>query len=206
MKKSLLGGADVIVTSGFVRKLGREFEEFVNVKYSSRKALVSEYADTKNNGVCVSGKYMGDAGILIPQLDYCTNDIWELAAAYGTDCNFPIVLRCSYGKGQISIITIPDNMGDMYHYPAQVLNVIRKLFTKEMPVSLEAPSKVQLFVYDNNKIIVRSDLDYAESITLELAEGISEVKDMISGIVFPAVNHRVTLQMQPAVNYVLELK
>lgn len=206
MKKSLLEGADVIVTSGFVRKLGEEFQEFVNVKYSARKALVNEYADTKNNGVCVSGKYAGDAAILIPQLDYCTNDIWELAAAYGTDNNFPIVLRCSYGKGQISIITIPDNMGDIYHYPAKVLNVIRGLFAKEMPVTLEAPSKVQLFVYDNKKVIVRSDLDYTESAVLKLAEGITSVTDVIRGTTVQAVDGRAALQLSPGVNYVLELK
>lgn len=206
MKKSLLNGADVIVTSGFVRKLGDAFKDFVNVSYSARKALVSEYADTKDNGLTVSGKYYGDAKILIPQLDYCTNDIWELAAAYGTDNNFPIVLRCSYGNGQLSIITIPDNMGDIYHYPAQVLNVIRSLFTKEMPAMIEGTSKVQIFVYDNNKIIVRSDLDYYESVTIKLDDSITAVKDLISGRNIPIINHRITLQMSPAVNYVLSLQ
>lgn len=206
MKKSLLNGADVIVTSGFVRKLGESFKEFVNVSYSARKAIVSEYADTKDNGLSVSGRYSGDATILIPQLDYCTNDIWELAAAYGTDNNFPIVLRCSYGEGQLSILTIPDNMGDLYHYPAQVLSVIRSLFTKEIPVTLEGPSKVQLFVYDNNKIIVRSDLDYYESVTLHLADNITAAKDIIKGIELPVVNHRITMQLSPAVNYILSLQ
>lgn len=206
MKKSLINGADVIVTSGFVRKLGEAFKEFVNVSYSSRKALVREYADTKDNGLSVSGRYGGDADVLIPQMDYCTNDIWALAAAYGTDNNFPIVLRCSYGKGQLSIITIPDNMGDIYHYPAQALNVIRSLFTKEMPVTLEGPSKVQLFVYDNNKVIVRSDLDYYESVTLRLDDSIVSVKDLVTGREFPVINHKATLQLSPAVNYVLSLQ
>lgn len=206
MKKSLINGADVIVTSGFVRKLGEAFKEFVNVSYSSRKALVREYADTKDNGLSVSGRYGGDADVLIPQMDYCTNDIWALAAAYGTDNNFPIVLRCSYGKGQLSIITIPDNMGDIYHYPAQALNVIRSLFTKEMPVTLEGPSKVQLFVYDNNKVIVRSDLDYYESVTLRLDDSIVSVKDLVTGREFPVINHKATLQLSPTVNYVLSLQ
>ena len=207
MKKSLIGDADVIVTSGFVRKLGDIFKkEFVNVTYSSRKALVRDYADTKNNGVSVSGRYSGDKEILIPQLDYCTNDIWELAAAYGTDNNFPIVLRLSFGAGRLSIITIPDNMGDLYHYPAQVLNVIRNLFSGDLPVSLEAPSKIQLFAYDNDKIIVRSDLDYYESVTIRLADRITKVIDMVKGVEMPVSNHRVTVQLTPGVNYVLELK
>ena len=207
MKKSLIGGADVIVTSGFVRKMGEIFKkEFVNVAYSARKALVCDYADTKNNGVSVSGRYSGDKEILIPQLDYCTNDIWELAAAYGTDNNFPIGRRLSFGAGRLSIITIPDNMGDLYHYPEKVLNVIRNLFSAEMPASLEAPSKVQLFAYDNDKIIVRSDLDYYESVTLHLSDRFTVVRDMIKGVEIPVKDHRVTAQITPGVNYVLELK
>lgn len=206
MKRSLMSGSDVIVTSGFVRKLGDKFKDFVNVSYSARKAMVNEYADTKDNGLSVSGRYCGDAAVLIPQLDYCTNDIWELAAAYGTDNNFPIVLRCSYGEGQLSIITIPDNMGDLYHYPSQALNVIRSLFTKEMPVTLEGPSKVQIFVYDNNKVIVRSDLDYYESVTLRLKDGITSVKDLKTGREFPVINHKASLQLSPSVNYVLSLE
>ncbi|MDE7249283.1 MAG: hypothetical protein K2N82_05220, partial [Lachnospiraceae bacterium] len=181
------------------------FKEFVNVKYSSRKALVSEYADSKNSGVTVGGKYTGVKPVLIPQLDYCTNDIWELAAGYGTDNNFPIVLRCKYGEGSISVVTIPDNMGDLYNYPAEVLNVIRGLFSKEMPVAIQGPAQVQLFVYDNDKVIVRSDLPYAERVTLKVVDGAKAVRDMVKGIEFPVVEGKVTLEMMPGYNYVFEL-
>lgn len=206
MQRSMLEGADVIVTSGFVRKLGDAFKEFVNVSYSSRKAIVSEYADSKDNGVTVTGKYTGVKPVLIPQLDYCTNDVWELAAAYGMDNNFPIVLRCSYGDGSISIITIPDDMGDLYNYPRQVLNVIRSLFGKEMPVSVDGPAQVELFVYDNDKVIVRSDMPYTESVDLKVEGGIRAVKDIIKDVEIPVKDGRVTLQMSPCLNYVLELQ
>lgn len=226
MKKSMLEGASVIVTSGFVRKLGDAFGEFVNVKYSSRKAIINEYAVSKNSGVTVGGKYTGAEPVMIPQLDYCTNDIWELAAGYGTDNNFPIVLRCRYGEGSISIITIPDSLGDIYHYPVPVLNVIRSLFSKEIPVTIEGPAQVQLFAYkksrdngsgsDNDEIdnssnviehvIVRSDLPYAESFTLKLSDRVKAVEDIVKGIELPIVEGKITLQLAPCVNYVLELK
>lgn len=206
MKKSMLGGASVVVTSGFVRKLGDAFREFVNVKYSSRKALVSEYADTQNNGVTVGGKYETAKPILIPQMDFCTNDVWELAAAYGTDNNFPIVLRCSYGKGKISVITIPDDMGDLYHYPAQVLNVIRRVLMQEIPVSVDGPAMVQLFVYDNDTVILRSDLPYAEQISLKLPDGVTGVKEIVKNVEYPAADGRLRLSMAPGINYVLALK
>ncbi|MDO4304737.1 MAG: permease [Bacillota bacterium] len=206
MQRSMLEGADVIVTSGFVRKLGDAFKEFVNVSYSSRKAIVSEYADSKDNGVTVTGKYTGVKPILIPQLDYCTNDVWELAAAYGMDNNFPIVLRCSYGEGSISVITIPDDMGNLYNYPKQVLNVIRGLFSREMPVSVDGPAQVELFVYDNDKVIVRSDMPYTESVDLKVEGGIRAVKDIVKDVEIPVNDGRVTLQMSPCLNYVLELQ
>lgn len=206
MKKSMIEeGAEVIVTSGFVRRMGDAFrKEFVNISYSARKAIVSEYADTKDNGLTVSGKYTGQKPVLIPQLDYCTNDVWELAAAYGTDNNFPIVLRCAYGTGHISVITIPDDMGDLYNYPSQVLGVIRGLCSGKIPVVVEGPAGVQLFVYDNDKVIVRSDMPYSESVSLKLKDGYSAVKNLITGEKIAVVDNGIRLQMTPSVNYVLE--
>ena len=205
MKKSMLEGGSVIVTSGFVRKLGDGFSEFVNVKYSARKAIVSEFADSKNSGVSISGKYTGVEPVLIPQMEYCTNDFWELAAAYGTDNNFPVVLRCSYGDGNISIITIPDDMGDLYHYPVQVLSVIRGLFGKEMPAVLEGPSGIQLFSYDSGHVIVRSDLPYMEDVTLKVADGVRMAKDIVRNVELPVTGGRLPLHTVPGVNCVLEL-
>ena len=204
IKKSLLNGANIMVTSGFVRKMGEAFTELVNVKYSAAKALVSDYAVTKDNGISVSGKYRGTKEILIPQMDYCTNDIWELAGAFGTDYNFPILLRTRYGNGRISVLTVPDNMGDMYHYPPQILGAVREQLMAELPVRVEGPAKVQMFLYDNNCMILRSDLEYYETVTLHLDEKITAVKDLIKGEMISVTDHKVTFQLMPFVNYVLE--
>lgn len=205
MQKSLLNGADVIVTSGFVRKMEDRFKEFANITYSARKALVTEYANTKDNGLSVSGSYTGKKPVLIPQLDYCTNDVWELAAAYGTGNNFPIVLRFSYGEGHVSVITIPDNMGDLYNYPNQVLQVIRVLFTKELPAVLDTPAGVQMFLYDNDKMILRTDLPYFESVTVRFNGNITAIRDLVRNMTIPVQNHAITVQLSPGVNYVVEL-
>ena len=97
-------------------------------------------------------------------------------------------------------------MGDLYHYPVEVLNVIRGLLSKEMPVVLDGPSQVQLFAYDNDKVIVRSDLPYAESVGLKVADGVKAVKDLVKGTEIPVADGKVTLEMMPGFNYVLELK
>lgn len=176
MKKSLMNGSDVIVTSGFVQAMGKDFEEFANIQYTTRKAIVKDYCYSKNCGINLSGKYAGEKPVLIPQLDFCTNDTWEIAAAFGTDNNFPIILSFSYGNGTVSVITIPDDMGDLYNYPREILTSIRNLFVKECGSAIDAPSNVQLFLYDNDYFILRSDLPYETEVKVKLPNADAKIE------------------------------
>ena len=216
MKASLKNGANVIVTSGFVRRLGQTFEkEFARVIYSSRKAIVKDYCVSWSHGVSLGGKLAGAKEIMIPQLDYCTNDVWEMAGAYGTDNNFPIVLRWAYSNGNISVITIPDDMGDLYNYPVEVLDVIKDQFYQTTEIKISAPAGVQLFVYDNDTIIIRSDLPYVTLATLQLPDGKTKVTDLVTGRVLEStkkpvqamedVHNVITAELSCGINYVLKL-
>lgn len=215
MKKSLLNGANVTVTSGFVRKLGSNFDEFAHIVVSNRKALVSEYGISKNHGVNLCGKYYGDKKIIIPQIDFCTNDTWTIACGYGSDNNFPIVLRWTYGNGNVCVITIPDDYGDLYHYPSEVLDIIRRSFYKTSEIQLVGPSKIMMFLYDNDTLIVESNLEYRETVSIKLPSNVKEVEDMVYGWKFktqiiPNVNGErnvpgVTFDMEPGVHYILKL-
>lgn len=191
MKKSLLAGGDVVVTSGFAAKCGDSFYEFGHVEVTDKRAFVDSYCISENHGVNISRKIPGDGKIIIPILDYCTNDVWEIAGAYGHDNNFPIVLSWMYGKGTISVVTVPDDMGDIYSYPREVLNAIRNLFVKGSAFTIDAPSKVMIMTFDNDTAIVRSDLNYAEKVsvnydgklgkhtwTMNLAPGINTLVSM----------------------------
>ncbi len=215
MRDSLTNGANITVTSGFVRKMGARFDEFASVKVTSRRALVKDFCVSWSHGVNLGGKYAGNKEIIIPQIDYCTNDVWEMAGAYGTDNNFPLVIRFPYADGNISIITIPDDMGDLYNYPKEVLNVIREQFYLTSPVQLIGPSKVQLFLYDNDTIIVRSDLEYTEVVSIRLPDSKTSATDIVTGKVYSAsmeskqdfeeVHPAITLELSSGVNYVLKL-
>jgi len=205
MKESLSKGADVIVTSGFVRKMGVRFKEFANVSYSSRKALINQYANSKDHGLSINGVYTGSKNVIIPQMDYCINDVWELAGAYGTDTNYPLILRWCYDAGRVVVIVIPDNMGDLYNFPVEVLNAYREVFENAMDISIDGPGKVLLFPYDNDTLIVRSDLEYTETVTINLPDGVKSVTDIVRGIKIDAVNGKVTANVIPSVNYVLKL-
>lgn len=166
IKDSLYAGAQVVVTSGLVEQLGDEFLEFMHVSYTNQKAFVKEYMYSEDGGVTVRGKTASAKSIIIPQMRYFTNDVWELAGAYGCDNNFPIVLRTRYANGRIYVLTIPDDLGDLYHYPAKVWNVIRNSLCQELSYELEGVAGVATFAYDNQTIIIRSDLPYYENTTL----------------------------------------
>ena len=97
-------------------------------------------------------------------------------------------------------------MGDIYHYPVEVLRVIRGLFAKEMPVVIDGPAKVQMFAYDNNKVIIRSNMIYDETLTLLLDKDIKAVKEIVTGRELPIVDHKITIaRTSPSINYVLDL-
>ncbi len=207
MKETMLKGGECIVTGGFVRKNADEFkQEFVNVAVTDRRALVQEYAGTHNNGINLDGRVPGFEPVLIPQIEYCNNDIWELAAGYAKFNNFPIVLRGKYGKGHISIITIPDNMGDLYNYPAEVLNVIRGLFTRELPFKLLGGAGIMLFAYDNDTYILRSDLPYSESVTLEFSREVKAVTEARRGFELKMNDQKqVKIPLMPGMNMVFRV-
>ena len=216
MKESLLEGADVVVTSGFVRKLGPAFEEFAHLIVSNRKALVKDYAISINHGVDIEGKYTSERAIIIPQIDYCTNDVWEIAGAYGNENNFPVVLRWQYGNGNVSVITIPDDYSDLYAYPKEVLNIIRREFIKTTELSLIGPSKVMLFAYDNDTFIIDSNLEYKETVSVRLPKGAKSVESITYGREFtveylPDLNGEknvpsLTMAVEPNVHYVCKIK
>ncbi|MCR5331296.1 MAG: hypothetical protein K6E62_08925 [Lachnospiraceae bacterium] len=206
MKETMLKGGECIVTSGFVKKNSEEFRQFANITVTDRKAVVHEYAGTHNNGINLDGRVPGFDPVMISQIDYCTNDIWELAAGYAKFNNFPIVLRARYGKGHISIITIPDNYGDLYNYPADVLNVIRGLFTNELPLKLLGGSGIMLFAYDNDTYILRSDLPYSDSVTLEFAPDVKSVTEARRGFELKMDDHRqIRMPLMPGMNAIIKV-
>jgi hypothetical protein len=69
---------------------------------------------------------------------------------------YPMLIQASYAKGTLYVLTIPDNFGDLYKLPPQVLNQIRTAITGDLPVRIEGPSQIGLFAYDNGKFIVEN--------------------------------------------------
>ncbi|MVB12397.1 hypothetical protein CAFE_31330 [Caprobacter fermentans] len=172
VQKSLMDGADVIVTSGFLQASGAKFQqELANVFLTGKKVLVRRYCLSTDGGLSFGLSAEGAQTVLIPQLEFQTNDMWSLANGMDGDSNFPILLKTSYGRGNLYFLAVPDNMEGLYHFPTRVLNAVRAVFCKNLPARLEGPAKVALFLYGNNRLIVRSFALCSEEVTVVLKGG-----------------------------------
>lgn len=210
IKTSLLNGSDVIVTSSFLKAaqdLGFN-KELANVVYTDRKALINTYAYSDNGGVSFGGREESSKHIMVPQLEYMTNDTWELAAGFGEDNSFPLLLKTQYGKGRLFILTVPEDYGDLYNYPKKILYLIREVFNNNWPVMLDAVSKLAIFTYDNDCFVLHSFQPWYDEARLELREGFNGLEDLVSGQKYSTRTEGdkqvVRLRISPGVNYVFK--
>lgn len=168
IQASLLKGSNVVITSGLLQALqDRGLSSIANIRCTEKKVAVQKFA-LSPSGIYFTDHAISEKAITIPQIQYYTNDAWQLVAGLGTENNFPILLKVNYGKGQLMILTIPDDFGDLYYYPKEVLEPIRKAFAHDSMLSLDASSKVGIFAYDNDTFIVESFLPYLENIIVTI--------------------------------------
>lgn len=176
IKRQLKQGKTVIITSGLLRALkGKGIEDIAEIRYTDRKALVSDFAVGTRNLVHV------EKPILIPQIQYLTNDSWEVVSGIDGDNGWPILHEADYSKGKLYVLVIPDNFSDLYNLPDEALNIIRKAFGSKMKVTMEGPGKISLFVYDNNTCIVESFLDTATTAKIVTAKPYKTLTEITTG-------------------------
>jgi len=175
IKKQLISGKDIMITSGFLKAMQEKgLGDIVELRATNQSASVREF------GAGWGPHQFSNHEMIIPQIKYLTNDSWEVVSAFNGTNGWPIVLRGNYGKGKFYVLTIPDNVIDLYQMPVEVLSKIKEILTPNMPALLEAPGYTSLFVYDNNTVIVESFADETRQVKLRLAEGFSGAKNLIS--------------------------
>ena len=178
IKRQLTAGKNVMITSGLLKALqGKGIEDIVELHYLSRKSLVDKFFIGRRGNMLYSSKEQ----IVIPQIQYLTNDAWEEISGLNSGLGWPILLSASYSKGTLYVLTIPDNFADLYNLPPEVLNRIRQILTEDVNVRIEGPSQVSLFVYDNNTFIVESFLPEETSLKVDVGIKSGKVKDLLSG-------------------------
>lgn len=174
IENRLMNGKDVTITSGLLKALqGKGIEDIVELQTSDRKALVKDFSTGWR------GFYQSEKSILIPQIQYFTNDSWEDITSLDGAAGWPILLQARYANASFFVLTIPDNPADLYRLPQGILNRIRDVLSGEdLKFRIEAPSKVSLFVYDNDSFIVESFLPEETIVRVVAGPGVTSITDL----------------------------
>jgi hypothetical protein len=184
IKNSLSKGQSVMITSGLLKVLDGKISEIADIRYTDRKSIVKEFAATKDT-CSFRDYYSSPREVLIPDIEFKTNDSWQRATGIDNLNNHPVLLENKYSRAKLYVLTIPDNYGDLYSYPEGVLSIIREVASPDMPVHIEGPSNVCLFAYDNNTFIVESFRDKNTEITINIHN-----ENAILSLIAPDNHHR----------------
>lgn len=175
IEKLLMKGKDVVITSGLLSAIPEKIADVCELRCGDLKALVNDMGR--------HGQTTKD--ILIPQVLYHTNDAWEIISAgrplTSGVSGYPIMLRAQYSVGNLYVLTVPDDRGNLYDYPAEALNTIRQIMSPDLKVRIEGPSKVALMVYDNDMFIIESFNDEPVNVKAVLGENVKQLEEIVTG-------------------------
>ena len=181
IKRQLRNGGDVLVTSGLLKDISKDLADICELRCDDMKAIVNDF-----------GRYgRSERDILIPQIHYLTNDSWEVISAgrplTGGVSGYPVLHRATYSKGTLYVLAIPDDFGNLYDFPEAALNELRRILSRDLDLYLEGPSKVSLFLYDNQTVLVENFNDTPVQVRLVGDAGLQSFTDLESGDELPAV-------------------
>jgi hypothetical protein len=189
LEKYVRGGNTAVITTGFLKAcLDHGIKDMTSVRPTGRSVSGKEYwiepYDEKRS------VHMGGEEILIEALDYKTNASWcEIAMM--TDYNsFPLLVHDFYGKGNLYILNIPNDFGDLYSLPKEVTAHINRVFANGNPYIKSNP-RVCMFTYDNDLIGLYSQKPYADDVEIILPGKYSKIRDIENGLEITAVTDSV---------------
>ncbi|HEX4006275.1 MAG TPA: hypothetical protein VHX60_08875, partial [Acidobacteriaceae bacterium] len=182
IKAQLMAGKDVVITSGLLKALqDKGINDICELRYPGRKLSINDYWGAFGAGGFTdlgAGKNMP---VLVPEIDFLTNDAWPLVSGTANGNGAPLLLMDRYGKGILFVLTIPDNFNDLYSLPQPVLTTIRGYLLRDFPVQIDAPSQVSLFAYDNHSFVVESYRDSETTITASVLGNGTKLRNLATG-------------------------
>jgi hypothetical protein len=165
---SLHGGANVIVTSGFLEAMqGGGFGQLAEWRTTGHTIAIDRWFDGFGAG---NGTELKEAGktkpVLFPEVRFYTNDSWGIIRGVAAAKGFPIILMNHYSKGTLYLWTMPENFGDLYSLPRSMVTRIKDYLFADATVRIDAPDHVALFTYDNGAFIVENYRDDAAAVRI----------------------------------------
>jgi hypothetical protein len=193
IKAQLSSGGNIIITSGFLRAMqDKGLQDIVEWQDTGRAVAVHDFVNGfgAGSGASLNEPAHDNPAILFPEVHFYTNDSWPIIRGVAGAKGFPVMLMNRYSKGVIYLLTIPENMGDLYNLPRGLLTQIKQYVGQDLPVRIDSPPQVSLFAYDNDTFVIQSFRADDASVTIRPGAGHGTVYDAVSG---KAVDATVTI-------------
>jgi hypothetical protein len=187
---NLEAGGEVIITSGLLHALAhRGIENIAEIAYGGLPILVRHYYGTfgSHGGGGLDEPGRSNRPVIFPQIHFYTNDTWPLIRGEASANAVPILLETGYARGQLYVLNVPANMGDLYQLPQPALDELRGYLLARFQVRINAPALVSLFAYDNHTLVVESYRASPATVRIIVKGTASRLVDLASGqTVLPA--------------------
>ncbi len=148
------GGGKALVTSGFLEaSMDRGIRRMTSIRFSGRRIRGRHYRienSPRRRGLEFPA---GTEDIGLPVCEFRNNATWAVVKVADTEESFGILLKDTYGKGQMWTLAVPDSFPDLYKLPGKALTRIRQ----EFPAGgawLECEAGISLFPYDNEALVI----------------------------------------------------
>jgi hypothetical protein len=184
MKKHLAAGKSVVVTSGLLRALqDKGVRDIAEVEDTGRTVAIRDFVGGfgAGGGASLNDPQHDNPPVLLPEIRFFTNDAWAVVRGVATAKGFPIVLMNRYSKGIFYVLTIPENLSDLYNLPRGVTTAIKAYLQQDFPVRMDSPAQVALFAYDNGAFVIQSFRPDTSEVTVAVAGEHVKLKNAMTG-------------------------
>jgi hypothetical protein len=184
VKKHLASGKNVMITSGLLRALAdRGIKDIAEAEATGRVVSIRDFSGSFGAGRSqpLNDPKQQSPGVLFPEIRFFTNDMWAVVRGVAGAKGFPIVLMNHYSKGIFYVLTVPENMSDLYNLPPSVTDAVKGHVQREFPVRIDAPAQVALFAYDNGAFVVESFRAEDTEVTVSVMGNDVKLKNALTG-------------------------
>ena len=153
------------------------------ISYSGLPILVRHYYGTfgPHGGGNLDVPGQKNRPVIFPPIHFYTNDSWPLIRGEASANAVPILLGTQYARGQLYVLDVPANMGDLYQLPQPVLDQLRGYLLERFALRIDAPALVSLFAYDNRSFVVESYRDAPATVRVFVKGAAAKLQDLASG-------------------------
>jgi len=179
LEKYVRSGNTAIITAGFLKEcLERGLKNMTSVRPTGRTVSGNEY------WVQPYGErrmvFARPEKIHLEALDYKTNASWCEVSMMTVYNSFPLLTHDFYGEGNLYILNVPNDFGDLCSLPKEVTGFINKVFANGSPYIQSTP-RTCMFLYDNDVIGIYSQKPYADDVEIFPPAKYSALRDIETG-------------------------